>query len=149
MDPSHTRMRPRADAHEVFAAIREHQGNRRFAGRSDDDTVSATVDGSGALHELSIAERVLRGPFPERAGPSVVAAVRAARRTAEEMRERLTERFFDPTQPDPDFGDTPPRPAEPVAPAQPRRVPRASSDDDFEQIDFVRPPAEPSGKGRR
>jgi DNA-binding protein YbaB len=136
----HTRMRPRADAREVFAAIREHLGDRRFTGRSSDATVSATVDGSGALRGLSIADVVFRGAFPERAGPEIVAAVRAARRAAEETRDRLTEQFFDPARPDPDLSAAP-RPERP----RPARAREEIVDDDFDQIDFVRPS---NGPGR-
>ena len=143
-----TRMRPRADAKEVFVAINEHLDGRRFTERSADDAVSATVDGGGALRELSITETVLRGPFPQQAGASIVAAVRAARRSAAETRDRLTERFFDPTVPDPELGGGPPHPAE--RPRRARTAPDpADQVDDFEQIDFVRPGRGSSGTGRR
>ncbi|MGW5643702.1 YbaB/EbfC family nucleoid-associated protein [Saccharopolyspora sp. NPDC003762] len=75
-----------------MGALREEAATRYFTGTSEDENVSARVDGLGKLRDLSIPDRELRSNHPSELGPKIVAAINAARAQAiEESNARLME----------------------------------------------------------
>ena len=120
---------PRADIRDSLQALGENLAEWRAVGKSPDGTVTVTVTGNGALVDITVTDRALRGSHPEEVGPAIVAAVRAARHASTRYAREQQRRALHP--------DTPPQAPPAVAPPAPppvlRRRPAVDEEGDLFQ----------------
>jgi DNA-binding protein YbaB len=109
---------PRSGIRDSLRALDENLAEWRAVGKSPDGTVTVTVTGNGALVDIAITDRALRGSHPEEVGPAIVAAVRAARHASTRYAREQKQRAFHPDDP-PQAPAAPPAPP-PVLPHRPR-----------------------------
>ncbi len=113
----------------------------RFRGVSRDNSVTAIVDGRGAIVEIVVRDAALRSAHPELVGPAVVEAVNQARAGAGQRANAAVQEVLHP-------GSTAPAATAPVNVSQrpsvatqepgPARTSRGQSDDDdFGDYDFL------------
>ena len=81
-----------ADKQARIRELDEQSRARRFTATSEGGAVTATVDGTGSLHDLDIPDRELRVADPSSLGRKIVSAVATARsRAIEDANGRFAE----------------------------------------------------------